>query len=27
VLAFTCEGVEGFEAAFALPGEDASQAA
>jgi hypothetical protein len=27
VLAFTCEGVEGFEAAFSLPGEGASQAA
>ena len=27
VLTFTCEGVEGFEAAFALLGEDASQAA
>ncbi|MBF9197502.1 ArsR/SmtB family transcription factor [Microvirga terrestris] len=27
VLTFTCEGVEGFETAFARPGEDASQAA
>ncbi|WP_201862145.1 ArsR/SmtB family transcription factor [Microvirga soli] len=27
VLTFTCEGVEGFEAAFAPPGEGASQAA